>query len=213
MTAALASQGGITASTALYAATAFLDAFLAALIHRCLVPMVYIYLVLSISAGATGENMLSKLADMLKGALTWCLKMILYIFTGYISITGVVSGTADAAALKATKLTMTGVVPMVGGILSDASEAVLVGAGVVKNAVGIYGMVAMIALWISPFLRIGLQYLLLKVTAAVCTLFDSKAVNDLVSAFSGAMGMLLAMIGTVCVLLLISMVCFMKGVG
>ncbi|MBE6974610.1 MAG: hypothetical protein E7436_03870 [Ruminococcaceae bacterium] len=108
---------------------------------------------------------------------------------------------------------MSGAVPVVGGILSDASEAVLVGAGVMKNAVGIYGTVALIALWIAPFLRIGIQYLLLKLTAALCAVVDSKAINDLVTSFSGAMGLLLAMTGSVCVLLLISMVCFMKGVS
>lgn len=212
MTAALASQGGITSSTALYTATALFDTFLAGLIHKVLVPMVYIYLVLAVAAGATGGAMPAKLRDLLKSLVTWGLKVVLYIFTGYMGITGVVSGTADAAALKATKITVSGAVPVVGGILSDASEAVLVGAGVMKNAVGIYGTVALIALWISPFLRIGIQYLLLKLTAALCAVVDSKAINDLVASFSGAMGLLLAMTGSACVLLLISMVCFMKGV-
>jgi stage III sporulation protein AE len=213
MTAALASQGGITSSTAMYTATALFDSFLAGLIQKLLVPMVYIYLLMAVAAAATGEGMLTRVRDFIKGAVTWCLKVLLYIFTGYISITGVVSGTADAAALKATKLTMSGVVPVVGGILSDASEAVLVGAGIVKNAVGLYGMVALFALWIAPFLRIGLHYLLLKLTSALCGLFDSKAINDLVSSFCNAMGLLLAMTGTACILFLISMVCFMKGVG
>ena len=117
------------------------------------------------------------------------------------------------AALKAAKLTISGVVPVVGGILSDASEAVLVSAGVVKNAVGVYGLVAVAAIAMGPFLRIGVQYLLLKLTAAVCGVFGNKRTAELVGDFSTAMGILLAMTGAVCLLLLISMVCFMKGVG
>lgn len=213
MTAALAAQGGITGSAALYTGTAIFDAVLCALISSVLVPMIYVFLALATANGALGEELLKKLRDFVKWLVSWCLKTILYVFTGYISITGVVSGTADQTALKAAKLTISGMVPVVGGILSDASEAVLVGAGVVKNAVGVYGLLAIAAIAIGPFLRIGVQYLLLKLTAAVCGVFGSKRTTELIQDFSAAMGLLLAMTGTVCLLLLISTVCFMKGVG
>ncbi len=213
MTAALASQGGVTTSAALYAGTAVFDAVLSGVISKLLVPMVYILLILSVAASATGERMLGCLRGSIQWLLNWCMRMVLYLFTGYMGITGVVSGSADAAALKATRLTMAGMVPVVGGILSEASEAVIVGAGVMKSAVGVYGSLALIAIWIAPFLRIGILYLMLKLTAALCEIFDVKPVNDLIKAFSGAMGLLLGMTGTVCVMLLISTVCFMKGVA
>ena len=75
------------------------------------------------------------------------MKIVLYAFTGYIGFTGVVSGTTDAMAMKAAKLTISGAVPVVGGILSDASEAVLVSAGIMKNAAGVYGILAVLAIF------------------------------------------------------------------
>lgn len=213
MTAAMASQGAVSTSAALYTATALFDALLTALISKVLTPLVYLYLALSVAASAIGEEMLKKLRDAMKSVMTWCLKTILYIYTGFISITGVVSGATDATALKAAKLAISSVVPVVGGILSDASEAVLVGAGTVKNAAGIYGLFAIIAIWIGPFLQIGAHYLLLKATGAICSIFASKENTDLISDFSSAMGLLLAMTGTVCLMLLISLVCFLRGVG
>ena len=114
---------------------------------------------------------------------------------------------------KAAKITISGMVPVVGGILSDASEAVLVGAGVVKSGVGVYGLLAVISVVTVPFLKIGIQYLLLKVTAATVSIFSSKQTTELISDFSTALGMLLAATGTICLMLLISTVCFMKGVG
>ena len=213
MATALATQGGVTGSAAIYTGTAVFDGILCTLISRLLVPMIYIFLALAIGTGAMGEDLLKRLRDFVKWLVSWCLKTVMYIFTGYISITGVVSGTTDQAALKAAKLTISGAVPVVGGILSDASEAVLVSAGVVKNAVGVYGLVAVAAIAMGPFLRIGVQYLLLKLTAAVCGVFGNKRTAELVGDFSTAMGILLAMTGAVCLLLLISMVCFMKGVG
>lgn len=212
MTAALAAQGGITASAALYTGTALFDALLCGLIASVIVPMIYMFLSLSVANSALGEGTLARLRDFIKWLMTWSLKIVLYVFTGYIGITGVVSGTADAAAVKAAKLTISGVVPVVGSILSDASETILVSAGVMKNAVGVYGLLAILAVWLGPFVRIGAQYLLLKLTCAVCGVFGSKQTIKLIQDFSGAMGMLLAMTGTVCLLLLISTVCLMKGV-
>lgn len=213
MTAAFAAQGGFTASASLYAGTALFNSLLSSLISGLLVPMIYLFLALAAANSAMGEDMLKKLRDFVKWLMTWCLKIILYLFTGYMGITGVISGTTDAAALKAAKLTISGVVPVVGGILSDASEAVLVSAGLVKNSAGIYGMLAILAVCIGPFLKIGAHYLLLKATAAITGVFGSKRICGLIEDFSGAMGLLLAMTGSVCLLLLISTVCFLKGVG
>ena len=212
LTAALSAQGGITTSAALYSGTALFDAVLSGLISRVLIPMVYVFLALATANSALGEDLLKKFRDSVKWMMTWILKTILYIFTGFISITGVVSGPTDAAVLKAAKLTISGVVPVVGGILSDASEAVLVSAATVKNAVGLYGLFAVLALWMGPFLRIGAHYLMLRLTGMVCGIFGSKRLCDLVQDFAGAMGFLVAMTGAGCLMLLISTVCFMRGV-
>ncbi len=213
LTAALAAQGGATSSAALYSGTILFNTVLSALITSILTPLIYIFLCLATAKSAIGADILGKLQDFVKWLMTWSLKIMLYVFTGYIGITGVVSGTTDAAALKAAKLTISGVVPVVGGILSEASEAVLVSAGVMKNAAGVYGLLSILAVWIHPFLEIGIQYLMLKSTCAICGVFGVKSTTKLIQDFSTAMGLLLAMTGAVCLLLLISIVCFMKGVG
>ncbi len=213
MTAAMAAQGGITSSAALYAGTAAFDAILSGLIARVLLPLVYLFLALAAANSAVGEELLKRMRDLVKNGLSWCLKTLLTVFTTYMSVTGVVSGATDAATLKAAKVTISSVVPVVGGILSDASEAVLVSAGVLKSAAGVYGLLAILALFLEPFSRIGVHYLVLKGTAALCGLFGPKSMAALVEDFSTAMGLILAMTGSVCLLLLISTVCFMKGVG
>lgn len=212
MTAAMAAEGGVTTSAALYTGTVIFNTFLSSIISKLIIPMVYVYIVLCVANSAIGNDVLQSLRDFVKWLMTWCLKITLYLFTGYIGVTGVISGTTDAAAVKAAKLALSGFVPVVGSIISDASEAILVSAGVMKNAVGIYGFLVIAALWIGPFLRIGFQYILLKITSAVCSVFGTKESISLIRDFSGVLGLLLAMTGTVCLLLLISTVCFMKGV-
>lgn len=213
MTAAMASQGGVTTSAVLYTGTAAFDLLLTGLISRILVPAVYFFLAMAAANSALGEDILKKLRDFIKWFIGWTLKTLLTVFTTYMGITGVVSGTTDAVALKATKFTISSVVPVVGGILSDASEAVLVSAGLVKNAAGIYGILAALAVFLVPFLKIGIQYAVIKLTAALCSLFAAKQLSDLIEDFSAAMGFVLAMTGSACLLLLISTICFLKGVG
>ena len=213
MAASLAAQGGITTSTALYVGTTVFDTVLGSLIAGLLTPMAFLMLTVGIAGHALGDESLKKLQDMGKSIVTWSLKTVLMIYTAYMGITGVVSGTTDAAALKAAKLTISTVVPVVGGILSDASEAVLVSVGAMKNAAGIYGILAAAAIFLEPFLKIGAHYLVLKGTGAVCTVLDPKGVGGLLDIFSGVMGLVLAMTGTCCLLLLISTVCFLRGMS
>jgi stage III sporulation protein AE len=211
MTGVLAAQGGITASTGLYAGTAAFDALLSSMIAKVLVPMVYIFLGLGTTAAVFPREQFKKLCNGLKGTITWILKTLLYVFTGFMTVTGVVSGSTDAMALKATKLTISGMVPVVGSILSDASESVLISMGMVKNAAGIYGILAVLSVCLSPFLQIGAQYLMLKLAAAACDAVSPGRSSGVIHTFSTTMGLLLGMTGAVCLMLLISTVCFMKG--
>lgn len=213
LTGALAAQGGTATSAALYSGTALFSATLSAAISKVLIPLLYIYLCLCVACSAVTEEMLKQLRDFIKWVLTWGLKLVLYLFTGYMSITGVISGTVDASALKATKLAISGAVPVVGNILSDASETILLSAGVMKNSVGAYGLVALASLLIGPFIKIGVHYLLLKVTAAVCSVFAQKQTTNLLFGYCSAMGFVLAMTGISCLLLMVGIVCFMKGIG
>ena len=213
MTAALAAEGGTVTSAALYSGTILFNSVLSSGAAKLLTPMLYAFMAICIAKSVIREQVLKNLYDFLKWLITWILKIAIYLFTGYLGITGVVSGTTDAAAVKATKLALSGTVPVIGNIISDASEAILVSTGVIKNATGMYGMLAILAICIGPFLRIGIQYLALKITAGLCGLFGCKNVVKLVENFSSVMGFLLATTGAVCLLLLISTVCFMKGVS
>ena len=67
--------------------------------------------------------------------------------------------------MKVAKAAISGVVPVVGGIISDASETVLAGAGMLKNTIGVFGTLAILAACAYPFLQLGVQYLLYKLTA------------------------------------------------
>ena len=71
-------------------------------------------------------------------------------------------------------------------------------------------MLAVLAICIAPFLRVGIQYLLLKLTAAVSGTVGLPPHVKLVKNFSSAMGYLLAMNGTCALMSLICVACFLR---
>lgn len=213
LTAALAAQGGTSSSMALYAATALLDTVFMKIVTVVVTPMVYIYLALCIVNAALQDDTIAALRNQTKALLITGLKICLYVFTGYVSITGVVCGTVDASAVKAAKLTISSAVPVVGSILADASESILVSAAVVRNAVGIYGLMAVIAIVVMPFLKIAIQYGLMKITSSISAMFADKPLIGLLNDYCSAMGILLGITGSVSLMMLISIVCFLKGMS
>lgn len=213
MTTALAAQGGATSAAALYAGSAVFNTMLSRLMVKLLIPVQYLFLAASMAGNVLESDFLKNLKDTMKGMLLWCLKTMLSLFTAYLGITGVVAGSADAAAVKAAKAAFGTLVPVVGSVLAEASEVVLVGAGVLRGAMGIYGILAILAVFLEPFCRIGIQYMILKAASAFCGLFAPKAVTTVIADFSEVMRMLLGMTGAICVLGLVSTVCFLKGVG
>lgn len=211
MTTALAAQGGITASTALYAGTAAFTSLLSSVLSRFAAPIVFLYIAVSAVHAAVGEDMLKKLREYMKKLSEWFLKTILGFFSSYVGIIGFVSNSTDAAAVKAAKTAISTAVPVVGGTLANASESILSGAAIVKNTVGIYGIYGILAIFLAPFMRIGCHYLILKLTLLISSFFDCKELTELIEDFSSAMGMLLAMVAALCLMQLISLACFLKG--
>ena len=213
LASALAATGGVTASTGLYVGTAAFNTLLSGAIPSLMLPILRLLLALSIAHGAVGEPILERLGALGRFCAEWALKLGLYLFTGYMAVTGVVSGAADALAGKAAKIAVSGAVPVVGGILSDAADAVLLSAATLGSGAGIWGILTVLAVFLAPALRIGVQYLLLKLTAAAGEALGCGRCAGVVGDFAGVLGLLMALCWTQAVMLLITSVCFLKGMG
>ena len=192
---ACAASGGLTSSGALYAGSSFFMS------------------VLTKAECMAAHSGLEKLREFVGWVIQTALKAVMYIFTAYLAITGIFSGSADAITLKAAKTALSGALPVVGSIVSDATGSVLASASAITNGVGIFGMLAALAMGLLPFARIGLQYLALKLCTALGGMLGTDEHVKLLSALSSAMGYMLAMTGSAIVMTLISCCCFMKVVG
>lgn len=210
MASLCAAAGSTAASSALYIGTAFLLKLLMSLIRVVLLPGIYMLAAISAAEAALDNDRLSKLREFLYWLISGTLKTSLYIFTGFLTVTGVISGTSDAIRIKAAKLALSGTVPVVGGIISDASDTLLTSAVTVKNTLGTYGLLAVLTVCLLPFLQVALQHFSMKLTTALSGLIGKKCHVALVGHLTQAMGLLTAAVGAYSMMVLICITVFLK---
>lgn len=213
LSSATIASGGVGAGSALYAGSMLFMSILCSLLQGVLSPMVYIYCALSAAECSMAASSLTKLRELTGSVISVCLKAVMYAFTGYLTLTGILSGAADDLRLKTAKAALSGTLPVVGSIVADASGSVIAGAGILKNTVGVFGMLAVLAVGIFPFVRIGISYLALKLTAAVSAVFSGGTQAKMLSCMATGMGYVLAMTGCTILMVLVSVCCFLKAVG
>ena len=207
-----AASGGMTSAAMRQGATVLFSQLLLTAMDRLLIPLVYAYVAVSCAYAAMGNPGLQRLAGLLKGAVNGILTALLLAFVGYLTASGAVAGSVDAAAVKAAKLAITRAIPVVGGILADASESVLAGAGALRGTVGAAGLLVVLAICLTPFLRLAVQYLIYKAAAALCAAVAQPRLSGLIDAISSAFGLVLGMTGAGALILLVSLVSAVKAV-
>lgn len=201
-----AATGAITGAAARQMAAALFSDLLVNLINGLLVPLLYGYIAASAAQAATGAEGLKRLADLLKWTVTTVLTVVTLAFVGYLTASGVVAGTVDAATVKAAKFAISGAIPVVGGILSDAAETMLASAGVLKGTVGVFGMLTILSICLLPLLRLAVHYLAYKIAAALAAALGAGPVYGMVDRLGSAFGLVLGMMGACCLLQLIALV-------
>lgn len=211
MAAVTAACGGAAGAAARQIATAVFSNVMLTMIDEMLIPLVYAYVAASAAYAALGNPGLKKIAMALKWVVTTALTTLLVVFVTYLTVSGVVAGSADAVALKATKMTISTAVPVVGRIISDAAETILVGAGVLKNTVGLFGMIIVLCICVVPFLQLGVHYLAYKLSSALASTVADSRLAELIDHIGSAFGLILGMTGTSALMLMISMVMGMAG--
>lgn len=196
MSAALTASGRPLAASSMYIVTTVIADALVTITNSLLMPLVFSYIAVCTANAALGNDTLGRIASLIKWVTTTAMKVIVVAFVAFIGLTGVINGSADSATIKAAKLALSSVIPVVGSLIADASETVVVSAGIIKNSVGVFGVLCVLAITLVPFLEIGVQYLIYKAVAAAAGAIGGGPEVKLLDNISGAMSMILAMAAT-----------------
>lgn len=206
-----AASGGVAAASARQAAAVFFAGVLLSVIERFLIPAVYLYIGAAAAGAVIEGDALERIGELLKKAIGWTLSGLLFLFVTYLTISGAIAGAADARAVGLAKSVISAAVPVVGGILAEAAESVLAGAGLLHGMVGAAGTLALLGVCLTPFLHLGCQYLFYQAASLVSAAAGPKKLTRLISMLGDAFALMLAMVGSSAVVLLAALLTSMTA--
>ena len=168
-----------------------------------IIPISLVGTALAIISKISDRIQIDKLSKFLKSSSVWVIGILLTIFVGVLSIEGTLGSSVDGITAKTAKAAVSSFIPVVGKVLGDAVDTVIGCSAILKNAIGIVGVIVVIAICITPILKLAIITIIYHLTAALCEpIADSKIVS-LITQMADTFKILLAILCSISVMLII----------
>ena len=195
--------GSITTSSILEPAILFMINFIGNIIQSFLIPAVLIAATLSIVSKIGEKVQIDKISKTFNSGIIWILGIILTTFVGVISLEGTLSSSIDGITAKTAKAIVSSSIPIVGKILGDAVDTVL-GCGIIlKNAIGVIGVIIIIGICIMPILKIVILTVSYKILASVSEPIADAKIVKLLEQIGDIFKVLLAILCSISVMVIV----------
>ncbi len=212
LAAACAAGGAVSTAAAQYAASALFMDLLQTLGNEVILPLIYGYVIASLAGIAFGSSGLSSAANFIKWIIVTLMTIMVLVLTVYLTVSGIVLGAADDAAAKVAKTALSSLLPVVGSLISDASGAVVGGINTLKNLIGVFGLIVVLAVCAVPFMRLVINSIVFKIISVFAGTMSASKISSAVNTVSAAYAMILGLCGSVAIMLFISVISVLKAV-
>ncbi|OBZ18945.1 stage III sporulation protein AE [Bacillus sp. FJAT-27264] len=165
--ALLASMGNIITVSVTHPLIVFMIHTVGTLIHTMVFPLLFFSAVLHLVSSLSEKYKLTQLANLLRNIGAGLLGVLLTVFLGVISVRGITSSVTDGVTIRAAKYITGNFVPVIGKMFADATDTVISASLLVKNAIGLSGVIIILFLCAFPAIKILVLALIYNVAAAV----------------------------------------------
>ena len=202
--ALLTGLGGISTSSVLSPALAALTGGIFTVMKTVIFPAVIVTAVITIASNISSSIKLGRFTALIESGVKWFLGIVMIVFVGVIALKGITGATLDGLSFKTAKYTIDKVVPVVGGMFSDTLDTLMACGLIVKNAVGIVGLVTIGAAMLSPIAMLTVNTFLLKFAAAVAEPFADDSYVTMLGSMSNTVTLILVVLLTATAMAFIS---------
>lgn len=207
----LMSVTGATVSASVYQpAVAFLSTGITGIFTSLIIPIITFLIIFSAVSGISQAIKTEKLSQFLSSVVKWVMGICITVFTMFLSVQGFTAGAYDGITLRLTKYAISNSVPIVGGFLRDGVDMFIVGGVLVKNAVGVCGLILMISTFLGPVVSLIAFSLFLKLSAGLIEPFSEDGLPNLLISISKSLSFVLAstlIVGFMYVITVILLIC------
>lgn len=187
----LTAVGGGTSSGLFNPGLAVVGTLASNVIIKCIIPI----FIASIVFGIAGNVSANVKLDRLQSATRFIGGTIMTLTFGglisYLSISGLIGGVVDSTSVRATKYLVSNYVPIVGGQLSQGVDLVRYGMVIVKNALGVSGIIAVLSIILTPVAKLTALTIGLKLTAGIIEPITDKRMSGFINGIAESVRQLL----------------------
>ncbi|MBO8154821.1 MAG: stage III sporulation protein AE [Bacillaceae bacterium] len=137
------------------------------LIEKIVLPLFFLSALLHIVSSLSEQLKATQLANLLKNAGLALLGFFLTVFLGAVSLQGAQSAVQDGIAIKTAKFVTGNFIPVVGRMFTDAADTVLSASLLLKNTVGMVGVVIVLGIALFPAIKVFVLAIIYKLAAAI----------------------------------------------
>jgi stage III sporulation protein AE len=195
--------GSITSAGILEPLILFMVTIIGNFIVNVVIPITLVSTALGIISQISDKVQIDKLAKFMKSSTIWVLGVILTLFVGITSLEGNLSSSVDGVTAKTTKAAVSNFIPVVGKILGDAVDTVMGCSIILKNALGVVGVIVIIGICIVPILKLATLMIMYYLGSALCQPIADGKIIKLLSHMGDTFKLLLAVLCSVSVMLII----------
>lgn len=175
-----------------------------------LIPLVFAMFALALMSALEGGR-ISSVAKSVKGAFGWIMGISTAVVIGAVSMQSIIAGAKDSAYLRAAKYAASGMIPVVGGVVSSALTTLAGGLIYVKSAVGVSAVAVIVGLSLAPLVTLLLYRFALSVSISFLGFMGSSGGVQSFSAFRSALDCLISVYALSAVIYISEIVVFIKS--
>lgn len=165
--ALISASGGILSAAFFHPIIIFLMNTSGLLIQYVILPMLFLSALLSIVSTLSDHYKVTQLAELLRKTSIALLGVFLTVFLGVISVQGASSAVADGITVRTAKFVTGNFIPVVGRMFTDATDTVISASALLKNTVGIVGVIILLLIAAFPAIKILSLAFIYKFAAAI----------------------------------------------
>lgn len=202
--------GNIASASMLQPIILFIITFIGNFINTILIPITLITVALNVISNISDKVQISRLSQFIDKTVVWVLGIVLTLFVGVSSLEGSITNGVDGLTLKTTKAAVSNLVPIVGGILGDSIETLMSCSNILKNAVGIVGVIIILTICVTPIIKLTALMWVYYLGSALCEPIADEKIVKLLGQVGSTFKLLLAIMSSISVMLIIGITLVIK---
>ena len=202
--------GNIVSANLLQPILLFIITFIGNFIINIIITVLLASTALGIVSKISDYIQLDKLSKFFKSSIVWVLGVVLTLFVSLVSVEGSLSSSVDGVTAKTAKAAVSSFIPVVGKILGDAVDTVIGCTSILKNAVGIVGVIVILGICITPIIKLLLLMTTYYIGSAICQPIADEKIVKLLEQMGDTFKVLLAILCSISVMLIIGTTLVMK---